>query len=343
MPYYPAGGGDNYWQRAGIIVSPTTAGDSVSLGSGILRNAAYASLIDANAKFLPVEILGTNLPAGKGAFLTDGMLIAGQTGATKGNILFDTSVFGGGYEGLIFRTNTANIAGVYTSATEFILYNYLIGISSIRMNASGIIANFYQNGVACTFLQNISLSASKTVDGLDLSEYQTTWRTNYQSIVMAAEDYTAFVAGDIGRRVDGTVTGQLGILCEYNNTTRTIIVATHAGSFIAANPETITAIGGTGTGTTNALGDNSPARKQITKAFFGELKCTPDGLATIYLTSNGQSTGTALFTGRIIITGNEQTATPVTPVGFLVSADKKSIGIQAMANAYIHYQGYGEV
>lgn len=283
----------NYWQRAGIIVSPATAGDTVSLGTGILSETGGKTLIDANRKFLPVEILGTNL-SGTVGLLNTAMIILGNT--SDCNVRLDTT----DWKGLKwYTTNTASAKMYSQGANDFVIQDstgkaeLMVGNAKAGWGNADVWKAWHADDAA-----GLACISGYTFDGLDLSEYITGWQANKLYVTMEAAGYTNCVAGDKGKVVtdDGTA---IGILCDYNNTTRVwTICAYNFTQPAGASAFAITT--GTGAGTSVAAAPTrAPERQQNVKTItMPGLLCDGAGALTVYLTADGLSTGTALFAKR---------------------------------------------
>lgn len=345
----------SWWSRVATTIAPLNAGDTVSLGTGILRNQGIASLIDANGKFAPVEILNTNLPANTGFFNTAGATyitgnstpitpagvparyLFNKTGGselsamsriyfwdvTRGDIggYIDSGISGGG-----FHMRICSDLGLVNVNGWLDLYAY----SGITLGSpGGIILN-----------NNMNPASNITVDGLDISEYITAWQLGLSLISNLAAGYTDCVAGDLGKVVTDDAAA-IGTLYAYNNTTRVWTVKlylpheTAAGSVMA-----ITA--GTGAGTTIAAASTESAtRRQNVKKCYHRITLDGAGGATVNLTTDGKAAGTAIYTQEPTIIRSQRGATVPTVA---ISADFKIITLAAGGAAdVVDIQTIGEV
>lgn len=352
----------NYWQRAGIIVSPKTAGDSISLGTGILRNTAYASLIDANAKFLPVEILGTNIGTG-GLFNTTGIRLFGQAGANRNNLMLDqvgdnhifiqryTNVTGGdvfltasrlggtGYPANFFGFGTishfscigvsAGLAGIWQNQGEVFVYhrtgNYHNCNAELRMNNN-----------------NVTIGANYVFDGLDLSVYGLAYVLNCEICNVTAPG-TDPIAGDVDKEVLDDGVG-VGWLRDYR--AGYWLIELYTPGTIIANGSVLTITAGSAASkTTTGAGTVAPRLSQTTKPHMGKCKIGAGGTVTIYLDDIGDGSGNILY-GKgpyIVASYQDNGAAGVIPVDVTVAANRKSAVITGDVNKYVVWVSISDV
>jgi hypothetical protein len=115
----------------------------------------------------------------------------------------------------------------------------------------------------------------------------------YIVLSCAALGYTNCVAGDIGKTVTGSVTGDTGVLIAYNNTTRQWVVdQTDSGDTFDDDDENLAIGTGTGAGTMNAVG--APSTHKIVS-----LTVTSAGAVAAVVGTEG----VAFATGRGTIGG----------------------------------------
>lgn len=295
------------------------------------RNKLFT--ITAAGKIEPVEILGTNITAGYGLCATD-IELGGITGNNKKVGLYKNgndfafrvdnpaggntpmlSDYIGDFEGDYWRIykqgDINNVWWFGGSITKL----YLGGAQKVDVRSTG-----------WTYYFNVIASAGVTFDGLDLSEYITGWQANKLYVTMEAAGYTSCVAGDKGKVVtdDGTA---IGVLCDYNNTTRVwTICAYNFTQPAGASAFAITA--GTGAGTSVAAAPTrAPERQQNIKVInMPRLQLDGAGALTVYLTADGLSTGTALFAKTPSVHISPDTATVPTKS---LSADLKTLTLAA--------------
>jgi len=330
VPIYT--GALNYWQRIGIIVSPLTAGDSVSLGTGILRNTAYASLIDANAKFQPVEILGTNLPANTGLLLGT-FRLSGIFGTDAGLSLF----------------SSGNICGLYFSKASATTYYSRIyfddSAPGIYIDTYGVnTCLFHRQTHELNMYYGITMAASKTVDGLDLNVYGLAYLLNCENCNVTAPG-TDPIAADIDKEVndDGT---PVGWLRGYATGAGYWLIELYTPGTIIATGSVLTITAGSAASkTTTGAGTVAPRLSQTAKPHRGKCKIGAGGTVTIYLDDIGTGAGNALYAKEPYIVASYQGngAAGVLPIDVTVAADRKSAVITGDANKYVVWVSLSEV
>jgi hypothetical protein len=99
-------------------------------------------------------------------------------------------------------------------------------------------------------------------------------------LTMSATAYTPCVSGDIGDAVLGGITGDTGILVDYNNTTRKWWVRMDAVDDLFDVAESIT---GPGTGTGTTIGPSTTGEDLFSNVYsLGTIATSPYGLVYIY-------------------------------------------------------------
>jgi len=339
-------------EKSSLIIteSISTSGFSAKFGAGygantglfIMSAAGAKKIIDANSKFQPVEILGTNLPANLGLFQVDDLPLIGTMAGFA--VLAKNDANGVGLS--FYRSGTGNVAA-FTIFDNWELW-YGQGETPTTANAAGI--RIYSNIVMISvagggkyFYLDTSgdVIGNCTWDGLDCSEYSTGWKGNLLIVTMEAAGYTNAVAGDIGRVV--TVGGNpQGVLYAYNNTTRIWKVST-INFVLPAGASAFAITGGTGVGTSVAAAPAlAPFRMQnIKSVLMSGLALDGAGALTVYLTNDGTAGGTAIFTKRPVVKLSPDSA--VLPTKSL-SADFKTLTLAAgTVSGQIDIQVTGEV
>lgn len=134
-----------------------------------------------------------------------------------------------------------------------------ITVSNIKGNVGKIpILNYWQN----CLIKNVT--AAQPVMHM-VRKFRLATRT----LTMNAGGYVSCVAGDIGRTVTGSLSGNTGILVAYNNTTRVWQLASGTSAFQVNDVCTIG--GGTGSGTvgTTAVGYTAAVAADLTRTVIG--------------------------------------------------------------------------
>jgi hypothetical protein len=339
--------GVNYWQRVGIIVSPLTAGDSVSLGTGVLTESGGKTLIDANRKLAPVEILGTNLPANTGLIIP-AIKVFGNSGANQCGFFWN-----GGRYGLTAFANTT-VTGYVCSYFE----GY--GLTGICFhNNNGQELGITGSSIGCfhygafklgtlagvpTLNANMTVASGSTVDGLNLSVYGLAYLLNCEicNVTVAGTDP---IAGDIDKEVLDDGVG-VGWLRAYTAGAGYWLIELYTPGTIIANGSVLTITGGSAASkTTTGAGTVAPRLSQTTKPHRGKAKIGAGGTVTIYLDDLGTGAGNALYGKEPYIVAGYQGngAAGVIPIGVTVAADRKSAVITGDANKYVTWVSLSEV